>query len=325
MVLFVCYTNLQLVIASRIIAEKRMSPLEVEVFYISKVNNDVTRNTLNDIRGICSSVTFMHMKFKYPLYFIPILMHFFSRRYSSIYVASIDNIIIHFILSRVSFDCLYTFDDGSANILPNSIYYQESELGVISFLCRRFLRIRYDILSIKQLSKMHYTIYDDYPNIIKDVTTIHLTSPCEERSINNSLVKKEYACNVFIGSVYSELFTSGCNTEDYLNRCWRLLMSTGIVNIYFPHPRENSDVNISGIKKYNMQYIAEKEIEQLLKKYEKIFLYGFLSSCQINLSSNPDVVNRVFYSKQLKPVFINAMKSHLYSSFEVINIDDERQ
>lgn len=76
MVLFVCYTNLQLVIASRIIAEKRMSPLEVEVFYISKVNNDVTRN-IDDIRGICSSVTFMHMKFKYPLSLHSILMHFF--------------------------------------------------------------------------------------------------------------------------------------------------------------------------------------------------------------------------------------------------------
>lgn len=325
MILFVCYTNLQLVIASRIIAEKRMSPAEVEVFYISKVDNDVTRNTLNDMRLMCSNVTFVHMEFKYPLYFIPIFMHFFSRRYSSIYVASIDNIIIHFILSRVLFDCLYTFDDGSANILPNSIYYQASEQGIISFLYRRILRIRYDISSIKQASKMHYTIYDGYPNIIKDVTTIHLTSSCEERKINNGLMKKEYACNVFIGSVYSELFISGCNAEDYLNRCWRLLMSTGIVNIYFPHPRENSDLNISGIKKANMQYIAEKEIDELLKKYEKIFLYGFLSSCQINLSNNPNVVNRVFYSKNLKPVFINAMESHLYSPFEVINLDDERQ
>ncbi|WP_429064113.1 glycosyltransferase family 52 [Aeromonas veronii] len=322
MVLFVCYTNLQLVIASRIIAEKRMSPLEVEVFYISKVNNDVTRNTLNDIRGICRRVTFIYMKYKYPLYFLHIFIHFIRRDYHSIFVASIDNILVHFILSRVSFKNLYTFDDGSANIIPYSIYYQSSAKNNYIKIIRWLFRIQHDMSSIKRISQIHYTIYNGFKNIIPNTISIRLLSHCNGSTNNDDSKIEQLSCNVIVGSVYDELFTPNTNIEKKLDNCWSILKSTGRRSFYLPHPRERNDISVNCIDVVRSKYIAEREIANLLKSYKEVYLYGFLSSCQINLANDRRVINNVFYSNDLSPVFRKSIiDSPLVADMNVIVLD----
>jgi N-acetyllactosaminide alpha-2,3-sialyltransferase len=324
--LFVCYTHLQLVIASRIIAHRNLLPDGVELFYISKIDNDVTKNTLNYMRKICGKVNFIHMKLKYPLYFPSIFKHFFRRRYDSVFIASIDNILIHFILSRVNFDNLYTFDDGSANIIPGSIYYQPPNSDPVARFCRALLMIRYNILSIKYESQHHYTIYDGYDNVIPRTIGIDLLSSVDENSIDNNLNLKGTACNIIIGSVYSDIFDikdPSLDLKNNLDKCWEVVRETGRDTFYLPHPREVEYVPPSNLKIIKAKYIAEQEILNLLKEYQHVYLYGFLSSCQINLACHPNVINRIFYSKKLVSVFNNAIKSYSHLSFEIINIDDE--
>jgi N-acetyllactosaminide alpha-2,3-sialyltransferase len=320
--LFVCYTHLQLVIASRIIAHRNILPEDVELFYISKIDNDVTKNTLQDMREICGEVTFIHMKLKYPLYFPSIFKHFFQRQYDAVFIASIDNILIHFILSRISFNNFYTFDDGSANIIPGSIYYQSQDVGVIGKVCRAVLMIQFDMVSIKKSSQYHYTIYSGYQNIIPRTINIDIFSSSDKSFIETEANTKITACNVIIGSVYSEIFGSGAHIKDCLDKCWQVVKDTDRDTFYLPHPRERTDYTPEYIKKINAKYIAEQEVIMLLKDYDYVYLYGFLSSCQINLAYHPNVVNRVFYSTALSPAFNNAIKSQSYNSFEIIDIND---
>lgn len=323
--LFVCYTHLQLVIASRIIAHRNILPDEVELFYISKIDNDVTKNTLQDMRDICRKVTFIHMKYKYPLYFPSIFKHFFQRRYDSVFIASIDNILIHFILSRVNFNNLYTFDDGSANIIPDSIYYQPPNLGFVARLYRAILMIRYNIASIKQCSQHHYTIYDGYQNILSKTIGIDLLSSTDDHFIDNYAGRKGTACNIILGSVYSDIFDSGdlgFDIKNNLNKCWQIVRDTGRDTFYLPHPREIEYFPPSDLKVIKARFIAEREIADILNLYERVYIYGFFSSCQINLAANKRVINNVFYSKSLSPIFKNAISGRIIShGMNVIEID----
>lgn len=320
--LFVCYTHLQLVIASRIIAHRNILPEDVELFYISKIENDVTKNTLQDMRGICGEVTFIHMKLKYPLYFPAIFRRFFTRRYDSVFVASIDNILIHFILSRISFNNLYTFDDGSANIIPGSIYYQSQDVGVIGKVCRAVLMIQFDMVSIKKSSQYHYTIYSGYQNIIPRTINIDIFSSSDKNFIETEANTKITACNVIIGSVYSEIFGSGAHIEDCLDKCWQVVKDTDRDTFYLPHPRETKYDPPSYLKIINSKFIAEKEIAELLKKYKCVHVYGFLSSCQINVAENKSVINNVFFSKKLSPIFKEAISgSIMLQNINIIDVD----
>lgn len=320
--LFVCYTHLQLVIASRIIAHRNLLPDDVELFYISKIDNDVTKNTLQDMMKICGEVTFIHMKLKYPLYFPAIFKHFFQRQYDAVFIASIDNILIHFILSRIHFNNLYTFDDGSANIILGSIYYQDISPTIISSLYRQLLSVKFNMTLIKQISQMHYTIYDGYTNIIKQTTLIGFSSHVNEEPDAESISIKSSACNVFVGAVYSSLFSSDEVAVDYLKKCWAIVEGTDRDTFYLPHPREVKYCPPDNIEFIKAKYIAEREISILLSRYEYVYLYGFLSSCQINMAMDKRIVNNIFYSRELSSAFKRAISdSQISKGMNVIDID----
>ncbi|MDM5128114.1 glycosyltransferase family 52 [Aeromonas salmonicida] len=320
--LFVCYTHLQLVIASRIIAHRNLLPDDVELFYISKIDNDVTKNTLQDMREICGEVTFIHMKLKYPLYFPAIFKHFFQRQYDAVFIASIDNILIHFILSRIHFNNLYTFDDGSANIILGSIYYQDISPTIISSLYRQLLSVKFNMTLIKQISQMHYTIYDGYTNIIKQTTLIGFSSHVDEGPDAESVSGKNSACNVFVGAVYSSLFSSDEAINYYLNKCWSIIKHTDRDTFFLPHPREVKYSPPNDIEVIKAKYIAEREISNLLHRYEYVYLYGFLSSCQIHMASDERVINNVFYSSELSSTFKKAISGSMVSrGMNIVDID----
>ncbi|XEI34064.1 glycosyltransferase family 52 protein [Aeromonas veronii] len=320
--LFVCYTHLQLVIASRIIAHRNLLPDDVEIFYISKIDNDVTKNTLQDMREICGKVTFIHMKLKYPLYFPAIFRHFFKRRYDAVFVASIDNVLIHFILSRVSFNHLFTFDDGSANIIPGSIYYQSQKVGVIGKVCRAVLMIQLDMESIKKSSQCHYTIYGSHKNIIPRTMSINMFSSGDKDFAEAEANTKISACNVILGSVYSDIFCSGVDIIYSLDKCCQVVKDTDRETFYLPHPREIKYSPPSYLKVIKARFIAEREVSELLKKYQYVHVYGFLSSCQINLIGNENIINHVFYLKNLSPIFKEAISGSIaLKNMNVIHID----
>ena len=326
--LFLCYTPLQLVLSLRIIENLELTASSVDIFYISKVDNQVTENTLNDLAGYGCNVRFVHMKYKYPLYFMTILINFFKKVYSDVYVASVDNILMQFILSRIRFQQLYTFDDGTANIFPNSIYMQERPVGTIGRVYRWLLGVHYSMSDIKRLSRLHYTIYDGYQNIVEPRVLISLVPPVGAAMGSDSSLRHgslpAIECNIMLGTLYAGIFEPGADVPAYLKKCIQFLKRTGLPTYYIPHPRERHIKLSADWHTIDATHIAELEISSLLAEYQQIHLYGFVSSCQFNLAANPRVVNHVFSSVKLTPPFRQVIQERfLPSSFDVVNIDSD--
>ena len=96
----------------------------------------------------------------------------FNKKFDKIFVANIENILIQSIISSLKFNELITFDDGTANILKNSMLYQNNESWKLKFIKFIFM-IDHDINTLKDISSLHYTIYD-MDNIIKNTKRISI-------------------------------------------------------------------------------------------------------------------------------------------------------
>lgn len=324
--LFLCYTTLQLVIAGRIITKLKLNRSCIEVLYISKVDNIASRNAIAELKEIVSTVHFIHMKYKYPIYFPKLYGLFSGRFFDSVYVASVDNILMHYILSRVEFQDIYTFDDGTANIFPGSIYYQKSTDNVSSCVIRLLLNIRFSMERIKLDSVCHYTIYEGYENIITRLVPITLFP---EKIINPPVEMSYQECNVFLGGIMTDVFKSNTDLSFYIDKCERLLNDSGVDVIFIPHPRGREEHFLRNENWIVLKpaHIAEMEIINLLDKYKTINLYGFLSSCQLNLQATGRIKNYVFYSKNQSETFKNAIQKSPFLNYfnvEIIDLDDQK-
>lgn len=324
--LFLCYTTLQLVIAGRIIAELNLNKNCIEVLYISKIDNLACQNAMNEIRELASSVRFVHMKYKYPLYFPRLYNLFSGRSFKSVYVASVDNILMHYVLSRIKFKELYTFDDGTANIFPESIYYQQFKDNFASHVIRVFLNIQYTMKCIKLKSIKHYTIYKGYKNIVPRLVPINLISETSKEK-TNFLDNNHQVCNIFLGGIISDILQSDADIPSFVTKCESFLNDSGSDVIFIPHPRSKEEYFLHNSNWNILQptHIAEIEIINLLQKYEKVNLFGFLSSCQLNLQAIERIDNHIFYSDKQSGIFKNAIKKFCSinpADFKIINLDE---
>ena len=331
MKLFICTTPMQLFLACRIIEEMNLSASKVQIFYISTVNNKVVANNLEHARIFSHKVSHLIISSKFSrfsnLYFILIYKMFFFKKYNSIYVASIDNIYVHFILTYTKFNKLFTFDDGTANIFNESTYYVGDKYR--SNLYRTWNKVRYGMLRIpysmskvKKESLLHYSIYDNFPNIIDNVYHINLLKNNNDIIINKGICSRKKSCNIMLGGAYFDLFGSEDKIKLYTGRCFDYLKNTNEPNYYIPHPRNLFAIETHGINIINTDNIAELEISKLLEEYDTIKLYGFMSSCQFNILSNNRVINHCFYTKEMNKVYKATMENSFYAeSFKVISID----
>ena len=326
--LFICTTPMQLILTCRIIEETELLACNVHIFYISPIENKVVINTLNYARKFSEKIDYLVINPKIlNIYFFILLKKFFLKKYKSVYIASINSIHIHFILTYIRFYELFTFDDGTANIFSGSTYYVEHEYK--SYIYRTLNKVRYSMLGIhyskskvKKTSLLHYTIYNGFSNIINNTFYIDFLQKKFDKSINKSLDSKKRKCNVMLGSVYPDLFESEDSSQLYIERCFDYLKNTDKDTYYIPHPRNLLPIKAKGINIIESENIAEFEIKLLLKKYDTIFLYGFMSSCQFNFLSDDRVINYFFYSNKVNDTYKHAMKdSSLIQEFEVINID----
>lgn len=325
--LFLCYTNLQLVIASRIIIKLKLKKEHVEILYISKIDNHVCRNILSDLEKIACNVNFVHMKYKYPIYFPSLYDYFSGKVFYSVYLASVDNILMHYVLSRIDFKELYTFDDGTANIVPGSIYYQEPTNSFISRISRTLLNIRYTMDDIKHKSIKHYTIYKGFENIIPRVIHIDLL-PDSQESESSSFDINHQECNVLLGTMIADVIPNKANLPLFIAKCEALLNGLSGNIIFIPHPRSKDKyfAHNDSWEVLSPTSIAELEIVNLLYKYKIVNVYGFLSSCQLNLQTSSRINNYVLFSEKQAEIYKDAVQKLCFSNsnnLRVINLDEQ--
>lgn len=81
-----------------------------------------------------------------------------SKTYSEVYLSSIDNKYVQLIVSKLNYARLYTFDDGTANIIKSSAYYQEEKKTLKTNILRWILELIKDCkkLRVKYASTIQF-------------------------------------------------------------------------------------------------------------------------------------------------------------------------
>lgn len=209
--------------------------------------------------------------------------------YKNVYLASVDSRHCQYIVSNLDKKGvnLITFDDGTANIVSNSIFLKDRS-NIFKKMIMRFLGIKHTIDSLKEKSVIHYTIYNNVNNVFKNLRFLKLISV---GSLENNKEKSDV--NIFLGQPFSELFNS--NNEDFFNK----IMKFYNIKYYFPHPREKR-INISNVDVIETPFVFE---DYLLKKIiplgNNVRIYTFISSAALNVVGIEGVNVNFLFNKHL--------------------------
>lgn len=271
--LFICSTALQAKIAQRIIHEKKIK--DYEVFYFTHAESDKERNYFQRLAKKSISATFYLCRTRFPKYFFEIRRLFKAKKYTSIYLASVDNIYAHLVLTHCSFSTLKTFDDGASNISKGSMYYVCRRL-IVTDVIYFILGCRYNLQKVKNLSVEHFSIYPNRENIIENVSPISLFG-ADSLSRKDGVLVGE--CHVFLGCLWNVVTKSIDNSlseklENYFNdldNCF-----------YIPHPKDTSSY-LSSLDRLSGELTAEDLVIELGRQFKTVNVYGIGSAALFNL------------------------------------------
>lgn len=288
--LIMCVTPLQMIIAEKII---QLNPKEgFDLLVIAHSDNDKYRYYYDRLKNIC--VTSMYYTTEKGMkgflnYIRKLNKTKLDKKYQSLYLASIDSRHFQYILSRNKKANIYTFDDGTANIIQQSLYYSNSKPKLSKRMVWRGFGIKNYMEDVKKLSLLHYTIYKDVPNIIEKTQLIKLYENYELiPAITNRTV------NIYLGQPLEEI--SDIFTTEYIEKILQKLN----IDFYYPHPREGiiakGDFDI-----INSELVFEDYIIKYLQQNPnlKVRVYSFISSAGLNLFSLNRIEVSYIYDKEL--------------------------
>lgn len=287
--LFLCFTPLQVLIAKSIIASESYGNEEVELYIFPFSESKRYLHYCELMKPLCSKVELVNKLPGFPFYLKWIKSRFMGSEYNNIFVASIDSVVCQYIVSFSKFTCLKTFDDGTANIIPSSIYYIDPVNVMLRF--KKIIWIifgnKYSRKKLVDKSSLHYTIYPGYENIISNLRAISLIP--EVNPTNKLAASKKVS--VLLGTVFRDILKGGISEVDGLVKRLQVYLDSvqGDI-IYFPHPRDEADY-FPGLPRSDSPLVAEESIIDLFKEYEEVDLIGFASSAQFNLIAQPNINN----------------------------------
>ena len=314
--LIICLTPLQMLIAGKIIEQQSD---EFDLLVITVDDNYKYQYYYEKLKEKCNkSYYYVYQR----LSVLENIKQFFKFKkninkkldfddYTSIYFASIDSRHCQYIFSKLRMDVkLMTFDDGTANIVKNSIYsYDKSNFlkKIIMYL----LGVKHSIGSLRKRSIRHYTIYNNIDNVFTNLNFIELMPS----SILLNGIGREKK-NIFLGQPIKELFDG--NESFDLN----FMLEKYNIEDYFPHPRE-SEENIGDVNIIKTNLVFEDYILNIFdQNFSKIKVYTFVSSAALNVVNiNGVEVNFMFNS------YLMEKYSDIYSLAEklganLVNLDN---
>ncbi|WP_075631055.1 glycosyltransferase family 52, partial [Glaesserella parasuis] len=160
---------------------------------------------------------------------------FFLIKINKVFIASIDGINIHLLLSSLDMKKIeiYTYDDGVANIVKDSFLYKRihRKIDILGHLVGN----KYSMDLLKENSICHYSVYRQ-SNIIDNVIYLDLIDP---KSLGlNKKNNVEANISILLGQPIYELANDFIDKE-YMNKyiCNSVIKKFNI-DYYFPHPRE---------------------------------------------------------------------------------------
>lgn|GEM_PF-1228891 len=276
--LFLCRTPLQARICLKIMETER--PGSSDVLYFTHDDNESDRLYFARLGQYARHAQYLHVPPQRYSILSDVKAYaladtIFKRSgYDATFLASIDSIFFRSLIKRQTGSALFTFDDGTSNIIQDWYisYHQDNESG----------RLRlYNTLAgiesrrqIKNRSSKHYTIYKDFKNICPPEKLVYLDvfATTGTHPVNPGT-------SFFIGQPFHEYLDQG-----KIARLRRFIENRQI-NFYVPHPRETQTVTrrIPMLKKNGE--LAETAIMQASPLGKPIIFAGF-STVLFNIPSD---------------------------------------
>ena len=232
---------------------------------------------------------------------------------ANVYLASIDVLFLQYIISKVTFQQLYTFDDGTANIFPNSTYFNPLPKSLAQRLFKKVAGITYsDITSILAVSKQHYTIFNGEKNIIDNVKWVQLFASLQHDEQPITQTKR-----ILVGQGLDN-FIGETAYRDMVNT----MMSQFGIDSFVPHPRENIDfadwLTVIQSDKIIEEYLLDEIKQHPTTQYE---IYTFFSTAVFSLKDFPRTQIFLVYNQPLMDQFKDAYDFLASRGFTLIDLD----
>ena len=303
-------TPLQMLIAEKIIDKKGLK--DNVLFVVAYSDNDKFRYYYDRLSQKCVQSYFFKInennlftRLFSMLRLKKIVSSLSIQKFNSCYLASIDCSYIQLITSNTKFENIYTFDDGTINIIKTSSYYSDKKISFLESVLRFILNVKHTVSFYRKNSCLHYSIFDN-ENIIQKIEKIELVS---NDLISNSDKNSLNVVKFFIGQPLSEIHIPKQKLVDFLN-CEN-------INYYFPHPREKLEldcVNYIATDKIFEEYIADYLSDNPTKL---VYLYTFFSSVALSVKSIPRVKVISCYSNLINKKYRDAY--YIFKSFFIKN------
>lgn len=231
---FFCTTPLQARICIELIKIKKLK--YYSVFYITRNNTVIDHNYFKKlssgamysqiiyikpkIKGINKLITLLHAR-KANKYWI-------DSNIEDIYIASLDNVLFRYIITKHPQANLFSFDDGSANFNTSSLYHNPNNYK------GKFLESALRIISITDLKKRlvkHYSIFPSFDNILPSHQVEYVTLFKEKDKYQTNIKTISF----FIGQPFEEYLQSS-QVDRIIS--W---LNENHVDYYIKHPRESDN------------------------------------------------------------------------------------
>lgn len=307
--LFICLTPLQALIAQKLIIQHQPALADLLMLSYVKDNQEKFRYYFGETAALCRRAIYLDInKNRFSqIVSLSSAIKKLDKHYDTVFLASIDNFNAQYPLGKITFKHLETFDDGTGNLYPSSIFYRNKPRSWLKQRTRQLLGIPYQTEDLRQLSRCHHTLYPNLPNIVSPTKPLILWENQENTSFSGSLKKK----TIFLGQ---PLFR---DNETYA-RLINTIHQKYALDAYFPHPRETwLPENIPLI---HTPLIFEDWLLNALKEEPntQFELYHFASTAALNVASFPRI--RIQALRPNLPLFHEEHFDYLYQLMPSLDI-----
>ena len=215
------------------------------------------------------------------------LKFLFLPNFDKVFFANVNSPEIQLMLSSIKFKELYTFDDGTANLVESSPLYKESTTGKLGNIFLNLLNNNYSSRKIRKESKRHFSIYKNRNNILSSEYIEYITL-FKLDNYNSNYFNAKRNISIFLGQPIYELLIdiSECKKNDKNIYFSKLAIENFRIDFYYPHPREKYRID-------NVEYIVsdlvfEDYLLSILEYDTNYTIYTFFSSAVLpftNLSN----------------------------------------
>ncbi|WP_202745770.1 glycosyltransferase family 52 [Acinetobacter baumannii] len=306
--LVICFTPLQMLIAEKIVAQQP----SVDLIVVALNNNEKYIYYYNNFHHPNITKQYYLFDNNKSKFFKFINIVKFNKNfklekfYENIYVSSIDNKYTHKILSTVNFKNLYTYDDGAANVVKNSIYFKQTFMSKLKDILFKLMGVEFNLNKIKKISRKHYTIYKGIQNIVEQTEYISII----EKKEDNRNISVDQEIKIFLGQPLKDIDKN----FDVL-ALKKLLVMEGI-NYHFRHPRETDEAFFEEIK---TSYIFEDFFAKELSKYRKVIIYTLSSTAALNIISIDNVEVRLINNDAINIRYPDLVRLFINSGAVLLN------